>query len=54
VFKDRKEAGIQLAEKLTDFRGQRNVLVLALPRGGVVTGAEMQTVQFLSTFIGRK
>ncbi len=41
MFKDRKYAGIQLAEKLTDFRGQRNVLVLALPRGGVVTGAEI-------------
>ncbi len=41
VFKDRKDAGMQLAEKLEDFEGQWNVLVLALPRGGVVTGVEI-------------
>jgi putative phosphoribosyl transferase len=38
MFKDRKEAGTKLAEKLKDFAGQPDVLVLALPRGGVVTG----------------
>lgn len=41
MFKDRKDAGMQLAKKLEDFAGQRNVLVLALPRGGVVTGVEI-------------
>jgi putative phosphoribosyl transferase len=41
MFKDRKDAGMQLAEKLADFAGQQDVLVLALPRGGVVTGAEI-------------
>ncbi len=41
MFKDRKNAGMQLAEKLEDFAGQRNVLVIALPRGGVVTGVEI-------------
>jgi putative phosphoribosyl transferase len=41
MFKDRKEAGMLLAEKLKDFAGQQNVLVLALPRGGVVTGVEI-------------
>ena len=41
MFKDRKDAGTQLAEKIKDFAGQRDVLVLALPRGGVVTGVEV-------------
>jgi putative phosphoribosyl transferase len=41
VFKNRKEAGMHLAEKLGAFADQRDVLVLALPRGGVVTGAEI-------------
>ncbi len=41
MFKDRKEAGMLLAEKLKHFAGQQNVLVLALPRGGVVTGVEI-------------
>jgi putative phosphoribosyl transferase len=41
MFKDRKDAGMHLAEKLKDFAGQRDVLVLALPRGGVVTGVEV-------------
>jgi putative phosphoribosyl transferase len=41
MFKDRKDAGTQLAEKLTEYVGQENMLVLALPRGGVVTGVEI-------------
>jgi putative phosphoribosyl transferase len=41
MFKDRKDAGLQLAEKLADFAGQQDVLVLALPRGGVATGVEI-------------
>lgn len=41
MFKDRKDAGMHLAEKLKDFTRQPNLLVLALPRGGVVTGAEI-------------
>jgi predicted phosphoribosyltransferase len=41
MFTDRKDAGTRLAEKLKDFSGQRNVLVLALPRGGIVTAAEI-------------
>jgi putative phosphoribosyl transferase len=41
MFKDRKDAGLQLAGKLGAFAGQENVLVLALPRGGVVTGVEV-------------
>lgn len=41
MFKNRKDAGTQLAEGLKEYIGQENVLVLALPRGGVVTGVEI-------------
>ena len=40
MFKDRNDAGWKLAEKLEQYRGQ-NAAVLALPRGGVVTGREI-------------
>jgi putative phosphoribosyl transferase len=39
MFKDRKDAGMHLAEKLKAYAGRNDVIVLALPRGGVVTGA---------------
>ncbi len=38
MFKDRIEAGTQLAEKLLEFKSQ-NVVVLAIPRGGLPLGA---------------
>lgn len=38
MFKDRIDAGIQLAEKLSKFR-KDNVVVLAIPRGGLPLGA---------------
>ncbi len=38
MFKDRIDAGTQLAEKLLDFKSQ-NVVVLAIPRGGLPLGA---------------
>lgn len=41
MYKDRKDAGTRLAESLKEYIGQENVLVLALPRGGVVTGVEI-------------
>ncbi len=41
MFKDRKDAGIQLAERLKKYKDQKDVLVLALPRGGVLTGYEI-------------
>ena len=41
MFKDRKDAGTHLAEKLREYAGRGDVIVLALPRGGVVTGAEI-------------
>jgi predicted phosphoribosyltransferase len=41
VFQDRQEAGKQLAARLQDYRGKENLLVLALPRGGVTVGYEV-------------
>ena len=41
MFKDRKAAGVQLAERLKEYAGHQNMIVLALPRGGVVTGFEI-------------
>ncbi len=40
VFADRSEAGRQLAQRLLDWRGT-DVLVVALPRGGVPVAAEV-------------
>lgn len=37
-FRDRTEAGELLAAKLTDYADQPDVIVLALPRGGVPVG----------------
>jgi putative phosphoribosyl transferase len=41
IYKDRKDAGIQLALRLTQYKDREDVLVLALPRGGVVIGYEV-------------
>lgn len=40
MFQDRRDAGIRLAQALAAYHGQ-DVIVLALPRGGVVLGAEI-------------
>lgn len=40
-FDDRKQAGSHLALELTDYRKDKNGLVLGLPRGGVVVAGEV-------------
>ena len=44
-FADRTEAGKQLATKLTLYANRPDVLVLALPRGGVPVGYEVARAQ---------
>lgn len=41
IFRDRQEAGRLLAEELSFLKGKENLLVLAIPRGGVVVGSEV-------------
>jgi erythromycin esterase-like protein/predicted phosphoribosyltransferase len=40
-FTDRRDAGRQLAEHLEEYAGRKDVIVLALPRGGVPVAAEV-------------
>jgi predicted phosphoribosyltransferase len=40
-FRDRKEAGQTLAHRLEQYAGRSDVIVLALPRGGVPVAAEV-------------
>lgn len=41
IFADRREAGELLAKELAGFAGRNDVVVLALPRGGVPVGYEV-------------
>ena len=41
TFRDRTDAGIQLAERLTSYANRADVIVLALPRGGVPVAYEV-------------
>ncbi|HJR51257.1 MAG TPA: phosphoribosyltransferase [Gemmatimonadales bacterium] len=43
-FRDRYEAGRLLAQELRDYAGRDDVLVVALPRGGVPVGYEVARV----------
>ncbi len=55
-FRDRAEAGRYLATKLEHYRGRTDVLVLALPRGGVPVGFEVAVALHapLDVFVVRK
>lgn len=44
LFADRKDAGRRLADRLVEYKDAKDVLVLALPRGGVVIGHEVACV----------
>src|SRR5689334_9095180 len=41
AFRDRTDAGLALAEELSRYAGRPDVVVLALPRGGVPVGFEV-------------
>ncbi len=41
MFRNRSEAGSRLAARLDRYKNRDDVIVLALPRGGVVTGFEI-------------
>ena len=43
MFIDRQDAGKNLAPLLAKYRGQKNLLVIGLPRGGVVLANEVAT-----------
>jgi putative phosphoribosyl transferase len=56
IFADRREAGRVLASKLTEYSGRPDVLVLALPRGGVPVAYEVAKALHapLDVFLVRK
>ena len=41
IYRNRRHAGAELAARLTHLRGRADVVVLALPRGGVPVGYEV-------------
>lgn len=41
IFKDRQDAGIQLAAKLKNFQDQADTIVMGLARGGVIVAYEI-------------
>lgn len=55
-FRDRRDAGRRLAEQLTAYAGRPDVLVLALPRGGVPVAYEVARALRapLDVFVARK
>jgi len=56
MFTDRRDAGIRLARKLKEYKDRSDVLILALPRGGVVVGYEIAHALHvpLDVFVVRK
>ena len=56
LFRDRTQAGRLLADELKRYRHRENVLVLALPRGGVPVGFEVAQALHapLDVFVVRK
>lgn len=41
MFRDREDAGSRLADALESLKGERDVVVLAIPRGGIVVAKEI-------------
>lgn len=55
-FHDRREAGRRLAQRLEHLKGRKDLVVLGIPRGGVVVAAEVAQALAapLDVFITRK
>src|SRR4051812_46281440 len=55
-FRNRTDAGRQLASKLAKFQGRSDLLVLALPRGGVPVSYEVANILHapMDVFLVRK
>jgi putative phosphoribosyl transferase len=55
-FRDRSEAGRTLAQELSKYAGREDVIVLALPRGGIPVGYEVAKALGapLEVFVARK
>ena len=41
TFLDRRQAGQILSQKLNDYKADKEILILGLPRGGVVVAEEV-------------
>lgn len=56
IFKNRQDAGERLSEKLTEYANRDDVLILALPRGGVPVAFEVaeRLAAPLDVFLVRK
>src|SRR5438067_8253800 len=56
LYENRQEAGRVLAERLAHLQGHEDLLVLALPRGGVAVGFEVARALHaeLDVFVVRK
>lgn len=56
LFRDRRDAGEQLAERLAPLLGDPSLIVLGIPRGGVVVAAEIARalVAPLDVFLAQK
>jgi putative phosphoribosyl transferase len=56
IFADRAEAGRRLAAQLRSYAGRADVLVLGIPRGGVIVAAEVaqELGVALDVFLSRK
>lgn len=56
AFKNRREAGEKLAEKLTQYKNIDNVIVIAIPRGGIELGVPVakELNAKLDVFVTRK
>lgn len=56
LFKDRHDAGQRLAQKLVGYKGAKDAIIIALPRGGVAVGYDISLALRLplDVFITRK